>query len=65
VLLLLLLLLQDEAGQSLPAQLDLRAELKDLKLSFDLAQVLTQRSRLQEDLAALTPHGCPGTPTQV
>lgn len=57
--------LQDEAGQGLPAQLDLRQELKDLKLSFDLAQVLALRSKLQDEMAALSAHGCPGTPAQV
>jgi hypothetical protein len=56
---------QDEAGSSLPPLLDLRSELKDLKLSLDLAQDLALRARLMEDLAHLDPHGCPGTPTQV
>lgn len=57
--------IQDESGPALPPQLDLRVEVKDVKLSFDLAQVLAARSRMQEEAAALTPHGCPGTPTQV
>lgn len=57
--------LQDEAGPGgLPPQVDLRSELKDLKLSFDLSQLLVLRGRLTEEAAALTPHGCPGTPPQ-
>jgi hypothetical protein len=57
--------MQDECGGvSLPAQLDLRQELKDTKLSFELAQLLSTRSRVMDELAALTPHACPGTPTQ-
>lgn len=58
--------MQDECGGvSLPLQLDLRQELKDTKLSFELAQLLSTRSRVMDELAALTPHACPGTPTQV